>query len=501
MHAIAPAALPSLSSAAIARRLTDLCRAERNLQADFLLHLAAFDERRAYLEAGYGSLWTYCLEALHLRESAAGRRIAAMKVLRRLPALEAPLRDGRLCLSTAALLGPVLTEENLERLVAQAAFKSKADTEKLLVSIQPRVAPAEGIRRLPSSGSLALATGGAPGVAARSADVVELNAAAASSTTVGAQSPAPPAGATTARSVRGPDGDRAEIRPISDDLFSLRVTIDASCKAELDLLISLLSHSTRGKLSAVLREAIRCAIAKHGKRKGLIEPERKRVDAATRPAANGEATSAASGEATSAATSAASGAARTASSGTNASAAAASATQGAVSTTAAAASTLAGAAGAGAAGAGAGTAGAGTAGAGTDARGAAGAARGPGDNEKALPPGTLERETGEATAAEGPVPLKRRNPRAIPMAVRRAVWKRDGRCCAWTAPDGKRCGSTWKLELDHIRPVALGGAATLENIRVACIAHNQFHAIQTFGLAFMTPFLGEFTTPGGSDDK
>src|SRR5512134_3538499 len=125
MHAIAPSSLPS---DALARRLSALCGEERNHQADFLLHLDEFDRRRAYLELGYGSLWVYCLEALHLRESAAGRRTAAMKVLRRFPSLEGPLRDGRLCLSTISLLGPVLTEENLSDLVARAAFLSKADT-------------------------------------------------------------------------------------------------------------------------------------------------------------------------------------------------------------------------------------------------------------------------------------------------------------------------------------------------------------------------------------
>lgn len=43
------------------------------------------------------------------------------------------------------------------------------------------------------------------------------------------------------------------------------------------------------------------------------------------------------------------------------------------------------------------------------------------------------------------------------MAVKREVLARDGGRCAWTSPDGKRCGSTWKLELGHITPLALGG--------------------------------------------
>src|SRR6266568_7088193 len=108
MNAPAPS---SLSPEILACRLRELVSHERGVQVDFLLHLDEFDRRRAFLEAGYESLWTYCLQALHLREGPAGRRIGAMRVLRRFPALEGALRDGRLCLSTVTVLGPLLTAE------------------------------------------------------------------------------------------------------------------------------------------------------------------------------------------------------------------------------------------------------------------------------------------------------------------------------------------------------------------------------------------------------
>ena len=100
----------SLATKDLARRLSELAGDERNVLVDFLLHLAEFDSRRAYLDAGYRSLWEWCLSVLHLREGAAGRRIAAMKVLRQFPRLEAPLRDGRLSGSTVTLLAPLLTD-------------------------------------------------------------------------------------------------------------------------------------------------------------------------------------------------------------------------------------------------------------------------------------------------------------------------------------------------------------------------------------------------------
>jgi hypothetical protein len=85
----------SLDSGMLARRLGELVGHERTVQVDFLLHLDEFDRRRAYLELGFGSLWDYCLRSLHLREGASGRRIGAMRVLRRFPKLEDALRDGR----------------------------------------------------------------------------------------------------------------------------------------------------------------------------------------------------------------------------------------------------------------------------------------------------------------------------------------------------------------------------------------------------------------------
>ena len=148
-----PAPFPSsLDSNALALRLVELAGEEREVQVDFLLHLAEFEARRAYVEAGHSSLWSYCLEVLHLREGAAGRRIGAMRVLVRFPRLESSLRDGRLSLSTIITLGPLLTEENLDALLARATFRTKREVEELVVSLRrtararPRNSQAPGER-------------------------------------------------------------------------------------------------------------------------------------------------------------------------------------------------------------------------------------------------------------------------------------------------------------------------------------------------------------------
>ena len=75
--------------------------------------------------------------------------------------------------------------------------------------------------------------------------------------------------------------------------------------------------------------------------------------------------------------------------------------------------------------------------------------------------------------------------RTIPAEVRRAVWKRDAGQCTFVSEQGHRCGSRRFLEYDHVEPVARGGQATVEGIRLRCRAHNQFEAERVFGAGFM----------------
>ena len=75
--------------------------------------------------------------------------------------------------------------------------------------------------------------------------------------------------------------------------------------------------------------------------------------------------------------------------------------------------------------------------------------------------------------------------RRIPAAVRRAVGKRDGGRCTFVARSGHRCGSRAFLEFDHIVPVARGGLATEENLRLRCRPHNQAAARHVFGAKFV----------------
>ena len=77
------------------------------------------------------------------------------------------------------------------------------------------------------------------------------------------------------------------------------------------------------------------------------------------------------------------------------------------------------------------------------------------------------------------------NPRYIPAHVKRTVWERDQGQCTFVGDTGQRCESRKFLEYDHVDPVARGGQATVQGLRLRCRGHNQLEAERTFGAGFM----------------
>jgi len=76
----------------------------------------------------------------------------------------------------------------------------------------------------------------------------------------------------------------------------------------------------------------------------------------------------------------------------------------------------------------------------------------------------------------------------VPAHVKRAVWARDGGRCQWPVDGGGICGSTLRIELDHVVPRARGGPSTVENTRLLCKVHNHLAARHAFGDVWMDRF-------------
>jgi len=100
--------------------------------------------------------------------------------------------------------------------------------------------------------------------------------------------------------------------------------------------------------------------------------------------------------------------------------------------------------------------------------------------------------------------LLRFDSRYIPAEIRRAVWARDQGRCQWPVEGSGICGSTFQPELDHIDGFQPGRPITAKDLRVCCGPHNQEHARQVFGDAYMDQFRrrgrrGRQRSPAGGE--
>jgi len=86
-------------------------------------------------------------------------------------------------------------------------------------------------------------------------------------------------------------------------------------------------------------------------------------------------------------------------------------------------------------------------------------------------------------ATDSPRPAQGTAPgsRHVPAEVKRAVWLRDLGRCAFVAGSGRRCGERAFLEFHHVRPFAMGGEPSLENVQLRCRRHNGYEAKVSFG--------------------
>ena len=91
-----------------------------------------------------------------------------------------------------------------------------------------------------------------------------------------------------------------------------------------------------------------------------------------------------------------------------------------------------------------------------------------------------ERKAFAATTRPRPAQTLKPDSRHIPAHVERAVWQRDEGQCAYEGP-AARCHERSFLEFHHVRPWAVGGPPSVENVALRCAAHNAYEADVYFG--------------------
>jgi hypothetical protein len=360
--------LKSLADDELLAGLSRVVSKRAQITAEFIEYLAELDERQLFLDLGYPSLFAYCVEALGLCESTAGRHIAAARVCRSHPQAFMLVARGDLHASALSLMKKHVTAENAGELFELCTRKSARQVEVLLAARFPRPDVRDLIRRLPASDRTTLDVGSEAPV---SKPVEQAPAPASPELKSGLRTKeAEPAGCSQAAKTR-------RIEPLSTDRYGVHFTADGEFR---DLL-----QRVRGLAGHRLPSGDLLTLLKRGLEAYERELEKERFAIGRKPRAT---------------------------------------------------------------------------------RGAS-----------AAPPALAPEAN--ASDALGPLPAKRI--RHHPAAVAREVFIRDGKRCSYVSEDGRRCASRHCLELDHIRPWALGGDDTAANLRVRCRAHNQRYARQCFG--------------------
>jgi hypothetical protein len=108
------------------------------------------DARQLWAQQSCSSLFTYCVQVLHLSEQAAYLRIEAARAARRFPVILDRLAAGSLHLTAVSLLASHLTNANHLEVLDAAQHRSKRELEQLVARLRPRADVRALVRKLPA---------------------------------------------------------------------------------------------------------------------------------------------------------------------------------------------------------------------------------------------------------------------------------------------------------------------------------------------------------------
>ncbi|HET7544460.1 MAG TPA: HNH endonuclease [Polyangiaceae bacterium] len=255
--------LRALTDEQLLAGLAGVVKRRNQVTAEFLAYLAELDDRRLYLELGFPSLFEYCVRALRLCESTAGRHIAAARVCRAHPEVFAWVASGELHASALSLLKKHLTTENAAELFECCRRQSARQVEKLLAARFPRPDVRDLVRRLPARTAPTPDVGRASECAGRSLETVEAPRCTQVATETSqvrpiarTDTPASPAAAAVASEAAEPAKPR-RIEPLAADRYGVRFTADGEFCQLLERVRGLAAHRLpSGDLLSLLKRGL-----------------------------------------------------------------------------------------------------------------------------------------------------------------------------------------------------------------------------------------------------
>ena len=113
-------------------QLKKLRQNERETLASILTHLEEVEKRRAYAALGFSNIFKYLTRELGYSDSAAARRIQALKLVKRAPETKKMIEAGELNLTSAGLVNKFLDNNGDKGAVKEFKNKTVADCNALL---------------------------------------------------------------------------------------------------------------------------------------------------------------------------------------------------------------------------------------------------------------------------------------------------------------------------------------------------------------------------------
>lgn len=118
----------------------------RASEFELICCLRTVESLLVYRFLGYGSLWRYAVEALHLSEHQAFDFVTVARKTRQVPGFLEALERGDLTVSKARRLCVVINSENYVEWLEMAKSCTKRELEKAIAKVSPRAAVEEGTR-------------------------------------------------------------------------------------------------------------------------------------------------------------------------------------------------------------------------------------------------------------------------------------------------------------------------------------------------------------------
>jgi len=273
--------LKKVSSRELDLSAKKLVLSEKQKTSYLIAHITEIKDRKYYLKLGYKNMFEYCVRQLNLSEGSVWRRLQVVGVCRRFPQILEALSTGLLHLTGASLIAPLLTEKNVNALIAEAQGKTKREIEAFLVKLNPKEVFKSSCRKLPCNNQKSKNTKICNTEEAKLSDQRTAGASAQESRETESEKTCKEAAEVFNPEEKhdlSPHSTRTLFKPATEDRYNFRFSAGKEFKEKFERLAEVLGIESPGKnMEEIMSRAFELALEKKDPEKRL-ERRRKREE-------------------------------------------------------------------------------------------------------------------------------------------------------------------------------------------------------------------------------